>query len=175
MATIYLQDFTNTSTFFPIIAIDRNKVAAVPVGIERNPFQSVKPSEVGFSKFKFRDISSSFITHPLTGDLAVVTDFNAVSQAIKDIVLTTSTERHFDQINYGCGIERFLFNLDTAEFESDLKELIIGQIGAFEPRAVLDNVFIDSIPHDHQMVITIRFGIRTYDLKEDLKIFLQRA
>lgn len=165
----------NESTFGVPIVISRAYEISPPTSYAtRNPFASISSSEIGLKKFKFRDLSTSFVSHPITGDLTTVTDFNAVAQSIKNIVLTNKTERHFSDINFGVGIEKYLFKLNT-EIDSEIREDILRQVTMHEPRAIIRDINIDVYPDRHQMGISISYGIKTYDKTDNIKLFLERA
>ncbi len=84
----------------------------------------------------FKDISMTFQSNPLTKDLIVLKNENAIARSIKNIVFTTPGEKPF-QPNFGSRITGSLFeNIDditALEIESELRESISRQ----EPRVKL--------------------------------------
>lgn len=169
-------DFENYSQFGQPIVVAHPYEVVTPIStITRNPFSTITSKEIGFKKFKFRDLSTSFLAHPITGDLTTVTDFHAVAQSIKNIVLTNKTERHFNSIDFGVGIEQYLFNLQSADLQAEIQESILRQVSVHEPRAIIKNIVVDAIPENHQMSIVISYGIRTYEETDSIKLFLERA
>jgi phage baseplate assembly protein W len=158
----------------PIVVSHPYNIPVSITPVTRNPFASITSSEIGLRKFRFRDLSSSFLSHPITGDITTVTDFNAVAQSIKNIILTNKTERHFSDINFGVGIESYLFKLHT-EIEAELQENILRQISTHEPRAIINGIDLEVFPERHQLAISISYGIKTYDQTDSIKLFLERA
>ena len=75
----------------------------------------------------FKDISMTFQSNPLTKDLIVLKNENAIARSIKNIVFTNPGEKPF-QPNFGSRITGSLFeNIDditAIEIESELKESI---------------------------------------------------
>ena len=75
----------------------------------------------------FKDISMTFQSNPLTKDLIVLKNENAIARSIKNIVFTNPGEKPF-QPNFGSRITGSLFeNIDditALEIESELKESI---------------------------------------------------
>ncbi len=84
----------------------------------------------------FKDISMTFQSNPLTKDLIVLKNENAIARSIKNIVFTNPGEKPF-QPNFGSRISGSLFeNIDditALEIESELRESISRQ----EPRVKL--------------------------------------
>ena len=84
----------------------------------------------------FKDISMTFQSNPLTKDLIVLKNENAIARSIKNIVFTNPGEKPF-QPNFGSRITESLFeNIDditALEIESELRESISRQ----EPRVKL--------------------------------------
>ena len=87
----------------------------------------------------FKDISMTFQSNPLTKDLIVLKNENAIARSIKNIVFTLPGEKPF-QPNFGSRITGSLFeNIDditALEIESELKE----SIQRLEPRVDLLNL-----------------------------------
>ena len=87
----------------------------------------------------FKDISMTFQSNPLTKDLIVLKNENAIARSIKNIVFTLPGEKPFHP-NFGSRITGSLFeNIDditALEIESELKE----SIQRLEPRVDLLNL-----------------------------------
>jgi len=75
----------------------------------------------------FKDISMTFQSNPLTKDLIILKNENAIARSIKNIVFTIPGEKPF-QPNFGSRITNSLFeNIDditALEIESELNESI---------------------------------------------------
>lgn len=84
----------------------------------------------------FKDISMTFQSNPLTKDLIILKNENAIARSIKNIVFTIPGEKPF-QPNFGSRITGSLFeNIDditALEIETELKE----SIQRYEPRVNL--------------------------------------
>ena len=57
----------------------------------------------------FKDISLSFTPHPVTKDLTVIKDANAIKKAVRNLVQTIPRERFFNP-NLGTDIRGRLFD-----------------------------------------------------------------
>jgi phage baseplate assembly protein W len=176
MASITTTTFVGSSSIGTVTVIKRNSAPTAPTNpITRNPFAILTQKEVGFRSFTYRDVSPNFTFHPITGDVAYYADFDAVSQSIKNIVLTERNERHFSQLSFGVGIERFLFKPLTQDLSSDVADEIISQITAHEPRAILYDVQAIGYPEQNGLEIRIKYGIKTIPHTEEIKLFIERA
>ena len=89
----------------------------------------------------FKDISMTFQRNPLTSDLIVLKNENAIARSIRNIVFTIPGEKFFDE-TFGSNINRSLFdNID--EISAILiKDQITESIQRFEPRVKLGKVRI---------------------------------
>ena len=89
----------------------------------------------------FKDISMTFQRNPLTSDLIVLKNENAIARSIRNIVFTIPGEKFFDE-TFGSNINRSLFdNIDEIS-AIVIKDQITESIQRFEPRVRLDKVRI---------------------------------
>ena len=81
----------------------------------------------------FKDISMTFQTNPLTKDLIVLKNENAIARSVKNIVFTVPGEKPFNP-DFGSRITDSLFeNIDditASQIETELRD----SIERFEPR-----------------------------------------
>lgn len=106
---------------------------------------------------KYRDIDLAFANRP-SGDIYKKTDAAAVKQAVKNILLTNTTEKPF-QPYYGGDLSRFLFSL-TEDFDADdMRDNIIASISAYEPRAKILNVDIMIFEDRNDVKVTVEFQV----------------
>lgn len=138
------------------------------------PVKTVPTQTTGLRKFKFRDIAIKGGSHPLTGDLLTVSDSSAVGQSIRNIILTNPTERFFDHIEFGVGIESYLFDLYDDDLGSRLYDHILSQVAYYEPRAIIIDVVMHPITHLNQLGIDITYKIKTTDYIDVVTITLER-
>ena len=87
----------------------------------------------------FKDLSMTFQSNPLNGDLIAIKNVNAITRSIRNIVLTTPGEKFFDP-DFGSNVSRLLFeNVDDIT-ASQIQEEIEFSINNYEPRVKLLNV-----------------------------------
>ena len=90
---------------------------------------------------KYTDLDLYLTKNELTNDVNVKYDIAAISQAIKNIVLTTKGEKLFDS-NFGANAYDLVFN-DLSPLELTLKaNQIAASIQLYEPRAVVQSINI---------------------------------
>lgn len=87
----------------------------------------------------FKDISMSFQTNPLNGDLIALKNESAISRSVRNIVFTLLGEKFFNQ-NFGSRVSRTLFeNVDEIS-ASIINDEIRNSINNYEPRVLLLDV-----------------------------------
>ena len=87
----------------------------------------------------FKDISMTFQSNPLTRDLIVLKNENAIARSVKNIVFTVPGEKPFNP-TFGSRITASLFeNIDditASQIETELRD----SIGRFEPRVSITSL-----------------------------------
>ena len=87
----------------------------------------------------FKDISMTFQSNPLTRDLIVLKNENAIARSVKNIVFTVPGEKPFNP-EFGSRITDSLFeNIDditASQIETELRD----SIGRFEPRVSITSL-----------------------------------
>ena len=106
----------------------------------------------------FKDISLSFEPHPVTGDLTVIKDANAIKRSVRNLVQTIPRERFFNS-NLGTDIRGSLFDFVDFGTASVIQQQIQTTIENYEPR--VDNLEIEVIPRpdDNEFEVNIFFDI----------------
>ena len=95
----------------------------------------------------FKDISLSFEPHPITKDLQVLKNENAIRRSVRNIVETIPTERFFNSL-LGSDVRRSLFEFVDFGTASVIQGQIEIAIDNFEPRVENVIVEVEPIPDD---------------------------
>jgi len=95
----------------------------------------------------FKDISLSFIPHPVTKDLTVIKDANAIKRSVRNLVQTIPRERFFNP-NLGTNIRSSLFDFCDFGTASVIQQQIQITIENYEPR--VDNLVVEVFPRPDQ-------------------------
>lgn len=122
----------------------------------------------------YRDIDLSFKPHPLTGDLPVLKDEQAVKQMVRNTVLTNHFER-FGRPLFGGNILAQLFeNMDRITLQitkQDIERVVNGL-------PEIDNVSVStSAPQTNDrnaLEAVVKFRVRNLTIPIDVKLFLGR-
>ena len=87
----------------------------------------------------YKDFNMTFARHPITGDIATLTDAEAVKRSVRNLVNTNFGERPFHP-EIGSDIRAALFEPISPIVANLLTRHIEDVINNFEPRAELSNV-----------------------------------
>ena len=106
----------------------------------------------------FKDISLSFEPHPVTKDLQVLKNENAIRRSVRNIVETIPTERFFNSL-LGSDVRRSLFEFVDFGTASVIQDQIQIAIENFEERVENLIVEVNPIPDDNTFNVTVIFDI----------------
>lgn len=106
----------------------------------------------------FADLDLNFFMHPVTHDVTIKYDEEAIKQSIKNLVLTQNYERPFHS-NIGSQVFGLLFEPATPMLNVLLKRAITDTIVNFEPRVNLTNVDVTLSPDNNEVYVSIEFMI----------------
>ena len=106
----------------------------------------------------FKDISLSFIPHPITKDLPILKNESAIRRSVRNIVETIPTEKFFNS-SFGSDVYKSLFDFVDFGTASVIKDQIKSSILNFEPR--VDNVNVKVFPRsdDNEFEVEIMFDV----------------
>jgi len=108
----------------------------------------------------YTDIDFGFRANPITGDIALKRDVEAVKQSVVNILSTNRGERPFDP-DFGANIRNQLFE----NFDPIVKQLIDDDIRSalrnYEPRVRVLNVNVDARPDQNSIDISVEFEIQS--------------
>jgi len=120
----------------------------------------------------FKDISLSFKRHPITNDVTVLKNEDAIKRSVINLVRTQLGERFFNEV-LGTTVGDTLFELNTFD-DGVLREEIIALLENYEPRIDLTNVFVDADPDSNTILVNIAYNIVGLPLPEqNIEFILQ--
>ncbi len=122
----------------------------------------------------FKDISLSFDAHPVTKDLTVIKNANAIKRSIRNLVQTIPSERFFNPL-VGSNVRSQLFEFVDFGTAAVIQKEILTTIENFEPR--VDNVTVEAIarPDDNEFEVTVFFDIVGQDFPTQDFTFMLEA
>ena len=106
----------------------------------------------------FKDISLSFEPHPVTKDLQILKNENAIRRSVRNIVETIPTERFFNSL-LGSDVRSSLFEFVDFGTASTIQDQIQVAIENFEERVENLSVEVDPVPDDNTFNVTVIFDI----------------
>jgi phage baseplate assembly protein W len=122
----------------------------------------------------FSDFHKDLTQNPVSEDLALKRDEEAVKESIKNLILTDRGERLMQPL-VGSSIRSMLFENNTPSTIKMIQELITETIQTFEPRATLIDVIVQSSLDDSTVQVGIYFYINNSEQPVTLTVFLERT
>ncbi len=119
----------------------------------------------------FKDISLSFKRHPVTNDIVVLKNADAIKRSVRNLVQTIPTERFFNS-TIGSEVKNLLF--DNAPGFIDfgtaaiIEKQILTTIENYEPRVTNLEVNVDPRPDTNEFEVNVIFDVvgQTFPLQE---------
>jgi phage baseplate assembly protein W len=122
----------------------------------------------------YQDFKKDLEISPLSQDLTVFKDEDAVKESIKNLILTDRGERLM-QPDLGGNISAMLFENITPATLKLIEDQVRTTIQLYEPRAELQNVAVTSNIDDNVVKVKITFYIKNVEQPIDLDVFLERT
>ena len=106
----------------------------------------------------FKDINLSFKRHPVTNDLVVIKNEDAIKKSVKNIIFTILGEKPYDPF-FGSSINNSLFELSNPLDHIRISDEIQSTLLNYEPR--IDNIIVnvENDPDNHELNATIQYDI----------------
>ena len=106
----------------------------------------------------FKDISLSFEPHPVTKDLQILKNENAIRRSVRNIVETIPTERFFNSL-LGSDVRSSLFEFVDYGTASTIQDQIEVAVTNFEERVENLVVDVEPRPDENTFNVTVTFDI----------------
>ena len=106
----------------------------------------------------FKDISLSFSRHPVTNDIVVLKNEDAIKKSVVNLCRTKLNERFFNEL-LGTRIEDSLFDLNNDDIASVLETEIETLLENYEPRITLNDVSVKAQQDNNDLYIRIGYLI----------------
>ena len=106
----------------------------------------------------FKDINLSFKRHPVTNDLVVIKNEDAIKKSVKNIIFTILGEKPYVPL-FGTSINNSLFELANPLDHIRISDEIQSTLLNFEPRISNIQVTVSNYPDSHELNATIQYDI----------------
>lgn len=117
---------------------------------------------------KYKDLDLTFNKHPITKDISVSYDEQAVIRSMRNLLLTQPYEKPFNPM-FGSRVRGLLFELVTPLTSVYLREEIEMALKNYEPRIKIQEVNVNVRPdyNSYDVSVTFAFVNTTQPLKVD--------
>ena len=120
----------------------------------------------------YSDFDINFVAHPISGDIAIKRDSDAIKRSVRNIILTNHYERPFKP-NFGANLRSMIFELTTPGMAQMFQRSLRKAIATTEPR--VSNVFIRAVDRDNSVDITIAYNIEGIVDQQNLEVSVSRV
>jgi phage baseplate assembly protein W len=121
----------------------------------------------------FKDISLSFSRHPVTNDIVILKNEDAIKRSVINLVRTRLGERFFNNL-LGTSVDKSLFEIQNSDITSFLEEEISNLLNNFEIRIKVKDITTETDPDSNDLNIRISYGIIGQPFpKQNIEFILQ--
>ena len=106
----------------------------------------------------FKDISLSFKKHPVTNDVTVLRNEDAIKKSVINLTRTRINERFFNDL-LGTSVADNLFENIGSGLETALEEEISTLLKNYEPRIELNSVYVTANQDSNEMSVQVDYNI----------------
>lgn len=121
----------------------------------------------------YSDIDFTFTKKPVTGDVALSYDTQAVTRSIRNLLNTQNYDRLFNP-DLGSKINGLLFENISPMVAGTMEVIIINMIKTYEPRAKLKSVTVSPQPDNNAYNVSVTFYLENATLPTTVTILLER-
>ena len=117
----------------------------------------------------FKDISLSFKKHPVTTDVLVLKNEDAIKRSVQKLVRINFGEVFFNRL-LGTNVTGSLFELATSDFTDPMKSEIETTLKNFEPRVRLTDVAFIATPDQNSLEVSIFYDIIGMSVAKEIRL-----
>ena len=121
----------------------------------------------------YSDIDFTFTKKPVTGDVALSYDTQAVIRSIRNLLLTRNYERPFNP-DLGSSLDALLFEMISPLTATVIEREIQTMVENYEPRATIDTVTATPLTDQNAYNISLSFYIENATLPTTVTLLLER-
>jgi phage baseplate assembly protein W len=106
----------------------------------------------------FKDISLSFLKHPITNDILVLKNEDAIKKSVVNLVKTRIGERFFNSL-LGSKANEALFEVSNSGIDIALENEIRNLLINFEKRIRVKNIDVEIVEDDYELNVKVIYDI----------------
>ena len=122
---------------------------------------------------RWADLDLDFTAHPVTKDIVLKKDVEAVKRSIRNLILTNKYDRPF-QPDIDGGVNGHLFELSTPHTIHNIESAIRNCISNYEPRAEVIDVFVTGDLDNNGFQVSLSFRVINVPDPVTVELFLER-
>ncbi len=107
---------------------------------------------------KYRDLDLDFIRHPITNDVSVKINSEAVRRSVRNLILLNIFDKPFHP-EISTNLSGLLFENITPQISYNLKQKIMDILKQYEPRVTPITVQVKSFPDNNSVYALLQFYI----------------
>lgn len=121
----------------------------------------------------FLDIPLSFTAHPVTGNVVMLKNTDAVRQAVKNIVLSNLYDRPYNPLLGSDTVAQLFENFDSFTQYTIVKNIKTA-LKNFEPRVRVNDVLVEGT-ETNELRVTVKFTILNNIAPVEVSVFIDRV
>jgi phage baseplate assembly protein W len=121
----------------------------------------------------YSDIDFAFTKKPVTNDVALSYDAQAVIRSIRNLLLTNHYERLWNP-DLGSNLNALLFELMTPLTAASLEREVRIIIQNYEPRATINEVVVSPLPDKNAYSLYLSFFMENTTIPTTVTLLLER-
>jgi len=122
----------------------------------------------------YSDFYFPFKKHPVTKDVPIKRDVEAVKQSVRNILLTRRGEKFFDP-DFGGSLTEFLFENFDPIVEAEMNQRIVNTLRNYEPRVKVLNIEIEDLSERNALHLRLEVQILSPEnLTTDIEFIIER-
>ena len=121
----------------------------------------------------YSDIDFTFTKKPVTGDVALSYDEQAIIRSVRNLLSTRHYERPFNP-DLGSNLDALLFEMVSPLTSIAIQKEIQLTIENYEPRAIVKSIIVNAKPDQNAYDVTLNFYIQNATLPTTVTLLLER-
>jgi phage baseplate assembly protein W len=122
----------------------------------------------------YSDLNFNFDAHPVTADITLKFDEEAIKQSLRNLLQIRHFEKPFHS-DIGSPLRQLLFEPITPMTEHITRRTVIDIISNYEPRVNLEDVGVITSPENNSLYLSIVFKIVNTQQPLTLDLILERT
>jgi len=106
---------------------------------------------------RYKDFDINLTRNPLTGDIGVKKDKNAIEQSLRSLIYTNFYERPFNP-EIGTDLNRLLFENSDPTLVTDIRDAITEVVENYEPRVRIRQLIVEDLSEQNAYSVQMYYS-----------------